>query len=245
MHAGCGDTGGSDENSGDARCEGSCLPRPTAAARLLRGPSLIAPPGRDGHAIPASAGLAVEKAWRATERVAFPDPPSDALRASASLAIANAWGATERVVFPDPPSDTSDPGKTRKAASPNEPGNGRTGKAATPMDSPNEPGNGRITKSATVRNTVRLGSPGRAGVLTLFRTIRSVLPPIPAWSQWPSAKQSHRSASRCRAQGLQQERRKIGRNGRTLTLVKARTCRGRASEISDQHWIDASRRMGA
>jgi hypothetical protein len=149
--AGCTHSAGSDENSGNASCEACCRPRPDAVESAEEA-SPAAPRGPKIRPLPASAGLAA----------------------------AGAGGATEGVAFPDPPSDAPDPGKTRKAASPNDPGKGRTGKSATPMDSPNDPGKGRIGKSVTIRNAVRRGSSGRAGVRTLFGTIRSVLPPIPA-----------------------------------------------------------------
>jgi hypothetical protein len=163
MYAGRAGSDGCDENSGNARREGPCVPRPTAVARPVGGPSPATPRGPDMHALPAtaglavagaggateraafpdppsdvlhaSAGLAVEKAWSATQRVAFPHPPSDALRLSAGLAVEAAAGATDRVAFTDPPSATPDPGKTRKAGSPNEPGKGRTGKSP-PHESP-------------------------------------------------------------------------------------------------------------
>jgi hypothetical protein len=157
MRAGRGHAGGCDESSGNAGREGICLPRLTAVAWPVGEPSAAAPRGPDIHTLPETAGLAVAGAGGATDRVRFPDPPSDVLRLSAGLAVEKVRRAMERVAFPDPPSATPDPGKTRKAASPNDPGKGRTGKSATPVGSPNDPGKGRTGKSVTPRRRRGLG----------------------------------------------------------------------------------------
>jgi hypothetical protein len=242
--AGRAHSGGSDENSGNASCEAPCLPRPAAAVESAGGALAAVPRGPKVKPLPVSAGLAAAGARGAAEGVAFPDPPSDALHACAGLAVEEAWSATEWVAFPDPPSDAPDPGKTRKAASPNDPGKGRTGKSAIPMDSPNDPGKGRIGKSATIRNTVRRGSSGRPACGRRAEPSAASCPLFQPWSRWPSAKRSDRAASRCQVRGLQRERRRIGRDGRTLVLATSRTCRRRGREVNHLRQTTLSHRMG-
>jgi hypothetical protein len=114
MRAGRGDSGGFDENSGNARREDQGPLRVIATAKPVGGAIVNrATRARYERArLPAAADLALAGAAGATIRAEFPDPPSDVLRASADLATEGAGHATERVAFPDPPSDAlrSSPG---------------------------------------------------------------------------------------------------------------------------------------
>jgi hypothetical protein len=109
--AGRGDSGGSDENSGNARCEGQGPLRLIATAKPVGG-AVVNRAARARYErvlLPAAADLALAGAASATIRAAFPHPPSDVLRASADLATEGAGHATERVAFPDPPSSAPVP----------------------------------------------------------------------------------------------------------------------------------------